>query len=535
MNALIVLYRLQGRAMARRATRGARSVKGALLLAFGVVIVGLWLAPSVWLAQSSPRTDPAQVLDAAPVLLLSACLLAVVTSGGEKAIAFTPAEVDFLFPGPFTRRQLLAYKLGKTLAGVVFSSLMLSAVLLRHAASWPHAWVALLLAMLFLQLFSMAVTLLAQSAGERAYTRGRKVVLALVVVAIAVAVYPYLKGGGRATFMEIARALRSSRVGAVLLAPLDVFGRLFVAGEWWPDGLKNAGLALGIDLALMAVVFVLDADYLEAAATKSQALHARLARVRKSGFAAIGGTGGKARGSVPMPPPWRGAGPVAWRQATTAIRNARALLFVLLIIAIGAGPVLRSAGDEHELAMPVINLLVWMTVIVASWFRFDFRGDLDQMDYLKSLPVSALALSAGQLVTPVLMMTACHWLIVGGVMIAARRADETLIAAAVLSVPLNLLLFSVENVIFLLMPSRTVAGPADLLGRNMLMLFAKMLILAIFGGIAGLAGYAVYAYSRSAPGAIGTAALLLTAFALATLPLVAWAFNRFDVAGDTPA
>ena len=34
------------------------------------------------------------------------------------AISFTPAEVDFLFPAPFHRRELLIYKLAKLLFGL---------------------------------------------------------------------------------------------------------------------------------------------------------------------------------------------------------------------------------------------------------------------------------------------------------------------------------------------------------------------------------------------------------------------------------
>src|SRR5438445_2317384 len=115
-------------------------------------------------------------------------------------------------------------------AGAVFSSLLLSVVFLRHASGWPQAWVAMCLALLFVQLFGMAITLVAQSAGERAYTRTRRVILWLIIIAVVVSVLPALKGAERPGFFEIARMLRASRVGSVLLAPLEVFGRLMTAG-----------------------------------------------------------------------------------------------------------------------------------------------------------------------------------------------------------------------------------------------------------------------------------------------------------------
>ena len=58
--------------------------------------------------------------------------LAGLTSAGERAISFWPSEVDFLFAGPFTRRELLIYKLSSTIAGALFTSLILSASLAMY-------------------------------------------------------------------------------------------------------------------------------------------------------------------------------------------------------------------------------------------------------------------------------------------------------------------------------------------------------------------------------------------------------------------
>ena len=54
-----------------------------------------------------------------PLFFVAYCLLILLFSPGDKAFAFTPAEVSFLFPGPFSRRSLLAYKIGGNLASDV--------------------------------------------------------------------------------------------------------------------------------------------------------------------------------------------------------------------------------------------------------------------------------------------------------------------------------------------------------------------------------------------------------------------------------
>jgi hypothetical protein len=560
MHPLLMLYKLQGKALFRRMKRSMGSVKGAFLFLFGIAAVGLWIAPSAWQAMRMPRTDPAKVLEIAPVIMLAMCLFSLVASGGEKAVAFTPAEVDFLFPGPFTRRQLLAYKVGKSFIGLLFSSLLMSVVFLKYATSWPQAWVGLFLALLFMQLFSMAITLIAQSAGERAYTLTRKIILGIVIVGIAAMILPALKEGGRPGFFAVAQMLQSSPVGSVLLAPLKVFAKLFVAGGWWPGGLAYAAAAAAIDGAVLLIVFYLDADYLESAAAKSQAVYARMQRIRRGGLSAMSRPAKKGKLVIPRLPFLGGAGPIVWRQTTTAMRNSRGLLFILIIVALAVGPILTKAtrsqnSAEHSnvatplmgsgkhvaaddpITTPVVLAITWMTLIVGAWLRFDFRGDLDLIDHLKSLPISAAAVSVGQLITPTLMMTACHLVIVGSVAVAAHRMEPVVLAVVVLSLPFNLLMFGVENFMFLLFPTRAAANPADFQGwgRQILMIFAKGGIVLVAGALAGIAALIVNTLTHSRAGALAAAAVVLTGLAIGAVPIVGWAFKRFDVAGDVPA
>ena len=99
--------------------------------------------------------------------MLLYCLLNVAFHPGERAIYFSPGEVNFLFPAPFGRRELLAYKL--TL-GFVFSlptTLFMTFVFQIYAHSFLAAFVGLLLTYQFMQLFVTAVNLAASSRGRR--------------------------------------------------------------------------------------------------------------------------------------------------------------------------------------------------------------------------------------------------------------------------------------------------------------------------------------------------------------------------------
>jgi hypothetical protein len=260
---------------------------------------------------------------------------------------------------------------------------------------------------------------------------------------------------------------------------------------------------------------------------------------------APGAGGRRARWRLPQLPYARGAGPIAWRQATSALRNGRGMLMMLLILAVAVGPAVFAArkddggggGGASSVSGIAVGAMAWITLIVGAWLRFDFRGDLDQLDYLKSLPVAPWAMAAGQIVTPTLLMTLCHLLIVAGVTAAAGHADRVLLFAAVVCLPFNAMLFAIENLIFLLFPTRAAANPADFqgYGRQILLLFAKGLLTLIAAGVAAALATVVHLLTDSWGATMATAGLVMTAIAAALIPAVGWAYARFDVSGDVPA
>ncbi|KKK55338.1 hypothetical protein LCGC14_3075560, partial [marine sediment metagenome] len=165
--ALIKLLRLRTRAFRRRMFRGIKTPRGALFFVIGTAMILLWLGPALFMAVAmDQRSNPQTVRAVVPLILLALCTLNVLTSGHEKAVHFTPAEVNFLFGGPFTRRQLLLYKLTASVAASVFVSLMFSVVFLQHSSMWIAAMLGYLLIMLFVQLFSMAMMLIGQTVAE---------------------------------------------------------------------------------------------------------------------------------------------------------------------------------------------------------------------------------------------------------------------------------------------------------------------------------------------------------------------------------
>jgi hypothetical protein len=551
--ALWLLIGLQLRGWGRYLVRSLGTVKGAVLAVVGLVFFVVWLLPVLLLPHSGGGMAPEVLRRYGPAGLLLYCLGNVLFSSEQKAVYFTPSEVNFLFPGPFGRREILGYKILSTLL-VSLPSTLLLALVLRVPGTWfPAAYVGLLLLIVFMQLFSMAITLVATAVGARLYSRGRKLVLAAVVVlAAAVAVRV---GGSPAGWRprELVDRLTELPAWQVASQPLAWFFDAFLATRLWPNLALYACLGVLVNLAVLAVVFALDAHYLETAAASSARIYVRLQRLRGRsvtvGDEASGGR--KARLAVPDLPWWGGVGPVFWRQLTTALRGLGRVVFVFFVMGVVmVGPMVASVSSaEAAAAVPAVGVMVVsMTVFLTALVPFDFRGDVDRIAVLKTLPLPGWRLALGQLLAPVVLTCALQWLVLAAVLWVSRRGGRPLLICAAYAVPFDFLLFAMENLFFLLFPTRLAAAtPGDFqaLGRNVLFLLAKMLVLMLVGFLAAVAGVVAWLLTGGTmvngelTGGSPMAAWLggwpvVALSGAAFLPLIAYAFQAFDVGRDTP-
>jgi Putative ABC exporter len=407
-------------------------------------------------------------------------------------------------------------------------------------------YVGVVLTLFFLWLFSAVVSLLGSVLGARANTRRRQAVLA-VLLALGLVLLLSL---GRDLFAldgkELLRRVEASPVLQTALAPLDWFVRSATAQVLWPDLVEYTGLALAVDAAMVLVVLALDAHYLEASAAASERIYARLQRARRGGgvFGAWRGSGESPRFSLPSLPWWGGVGPTTWRQAVTAVRSLRGLLLFLLIFGgvLVTTPLALSLGGDRP-SQPAVGGLLAVALLGVSlvslptMMPFDFRGDLDRMDLLKSLPVAPWRLAVGQLLAPVALLGAIQLGALACIQALWGGAAVLLLYTVILAWPLDFLVFGIDNLLFLWFPNRQlVATPGDFqfMGRQLLMLLAKFVALGVPAVVAVVAGGVVYFLSRQHWAAALAAALVLTGFAVPLVPALAFAFRSFDVSRDMP-
>ena len=193
---------------------------------------------------------------------------------------------------------------------------------------------------------------------------------------------------------------RYSELGRNILAPFDPFGRTITAAG--PADLMAAGgEAALIDLGLLFVVILLDANYMEAAMSASRRRYANPARIR-GGSLLSSSVRGNVNWRLPRFPSLGGVGPIAWRQATSAAaRSAKGLMLVLLLISTVVGPMFGTALRGQDVDR-IPSSLSWDGSPSSSPgpLKFDFRGDLDHIDQLKAMPLRPSILSIGQLNGP---------------------------------------------------------------------------------------------------------------------------------------
>jgi ABC-2 type transport system permease protein len=548
--ALFQLILLLNKAAIRRALRGARTVRGALLLLFSLGFIALMIVPQILSAiamNSQPQhlrfADTAESF--ASLGLLALALLSIFSSAGEKALYFTPAEVDLLFPAPFSRRALLIYKLGKTAIGLVVMPLIFSVCMLIYFRSWLCAFVGLILTFAMLQLLGMATAMVSQIVAESIYTRVRKIVLTVVLILLFLGfgqVAGRVQGLG---IRELVAGLRASTALRVLVAPFEVYTRAIFAEAWFPDLLAWGAGALAIDLGLLFLILKLDANYLESAAAISQKLYERLRRARVGGGVAMPASARAGRFRLPLPPRLAGAGPIAWRQILLAIRTSRHFLIIILILGgfVVAGELFVPTGPNGPgaVAVPVMGvaMTMYLTLLFTIQLPWAFRGDVDHIDFLKTLPIHPMILTVGELAGGALLLTLAQlFLFVLFTAAAPAGAAVTLVTAAFLA-PFNAMLLSLTNLIFLIYPVRApVAGTFDfqVMGKWMFFFFLQMAMLLLLLGIPAALGGLAYLVSGYSLAAFGVTTWLMLAAELPPLVmLVAWAFQRFDPSTETPA
>jgi hypothetical protein len=543
--ALWKLFRLKCRGGFRQAGRSLKTVRGGVQFGFMLAMMCWGFGSMIFFGHMSASTPFGaagmmdRMRDLATFGVFSFTTWTVLFSTGESTVYFTASEVAFLFPAPFQRRQLLSYKLLQSLSGILFVSLLMSFTFARSPGLWLGGFLGLILTLAFLQLLTMNVAFLRQVIEARSSVLVRRVIEITVLTLLLMAVSRTVIDAPDGDFASLANAFRNSTSGAILLAPFGVFTRMLLPHDI-SMFLISFGTVLALDLCLLASAYRLDGLSLEAALAISEKMTARIKRTQSKGVWQMFGspTSKAARRRLPLLPFWNGLGPIIWQRVTTNIRTSLKLYVLLGGAALLAGGLAFSIHRKNPAEpLAAVGAAIGVMNYVSVLITLSLQNEIERVGYLKSLPLSPRAIVLGELLGFVALISAVQVSLYLALCALLPSVAGWLLFAAVLAFPFNFLLFGIDKLVFYVFPTRMAKGaPGDFQngGKQMVFVFFKMAVLfacLMLVGVAIIPG----ALMGSKLLAVVPAACILLAECAGLIPLLSYAFHRFDPGVDMPA
>lgn len=453
-----------------------------------------------------------------PVVLITIVrlLVAWLAPSNQPGLAFTEAEVSFLFPAPMTRSMLVNYKLLSAQVTILLSSLFVALISNRwqflggnaftHAIGW---WV--IFSTLSLHTTGAAFTVSRLIAGGVSRLTRQIVVTGVIVLIIAIAIYTIWYTAPAPTDAELANPLQLlpylaglTKVGALrwVALPFKIVLGPFLAADWH-EFFLTLGPALLFLVAHYIWVMQSETAFEEASIALAEKRTAALAAMREGKFR-FGGAQTKAR-KGPFPLASAGGRPeiaFLWKNLLSTRPYFNHRTFIICVVLIVAGhDWLADGSGPHRATLDVAGVsalvLCGYTLLFGPQFaRQDLRSDLGNADLLKTYPLRGWQIVLGELLTPVAILTGILWL---GLLVAAlglgsigRRSvwvtpefRATAATCLALVAPLLCLLqLMVPNGATLLFPSwaqttRTRDRGIDVMGQRIIFVFGQLLVIVI--------------------------------------------------------
>ncbi len=378
-------------------------------------------------------------------LMVARLVWAWVFAPGRASLAFSEAEVAFLFPAPVSRRALVHFKLLKSQLRILFSAVLLGALFNRSGGAggtmWTHVagwWI------LFstLELHGIAA----------AFTRDRLLDLGLnparrrALLGGAVLAAGALAWWWARTHLPAPTVADRANPAAVVayidgllalppvswvLAPFRWLAAPFLAADG-SEFLRALGPALLVLAAHYFWVIRSEVAFEEASlnvarqrAERAEARHGdrrnRPARPRRDPFTLA------PRGPAPVAFLWRNliaAGP--WFHPRTGLLVAGVVLAGTAWLAVD--PARRPWLRVVITGAPVVG--VWALLAGPMFMRREARLLMERLDVVKTLPLRGWQVVLGEMLAPIVLLTAVDWLAVAATAIAAGAVSGDAGAAA---------------------------------------------------------------------------------------------------------
>ncbi len=463
--ALRELFVVRARARFRRMKKSLSSPRRVLLSSIAIVLPVVWVinfSASMFLRErfSHDAFRTGVLLTGVGYFLwyvLKACIIRP-----PAAIEWTPAERSLMCGGPFRRSDLIRYRLAVIFMATLLKAAFSSVMFLPELSIGAAGFLGILLGLAYLDLARMAAETVLCGLSDSTFRKVRAAVLAVVGAAAVTAAASALLSDvieasplpvALSLPMEFARqviSLRETVLGQLLAAPLVPFVEVITATHVsWPL-LGWLALSLGITFTLAVMVIRLDALFLHRTADALRRSYATVAAERR-----VQRRRAVRRGGLPLVVRLRGAGPIAWRQWLGVRKYQTGLIVALSVPAALSCLPLVHKGEAIDTFLNVAGMLcLYSFLLLPAALKFDFRRDYDRLPILKSLPVRSLAVVVGQLATPVLLTTLLQVFVLAIAYIVSPVPLVIAVNALLMMIPLNVVIFGLDNLIYLMYPYR---------------------------------------------------------------------------------
>ncbi|MBX3439323.1 MAG: hypothetical protein KF861_17675 [Planctomycetaceae bacterium] len=378
------------------------------------------------------------------------------------AIEWTPAEESLICGGPFRRSDLIRYRLAQIFSATFLKAAFSSIMFLPELALWWTGFVGMLLGLAILDLARLAVETVLCGLSDRSYRLTRLVVFLLAGTGLASAATSAVTSNAMRTrqwpsalalpieFAHQLAALRDTLPGQILSVPLLPFVEVISAERVSWSLLGWLAVSACLTATCVPLVIRLDAEFASRSAAAARRSYSSVATDRRSRRRATPEPSG-----LPLVARVRGAGPIAWRQWQGVRKYQTGLLLALGVPAALSCLPLIERGESIETFLNVAGMLcLYSFLLLPAALKFDFRRDYDRLPILKTLPVRPLAIVVGQLATPIVLSTMLQVFVLAIAFLVCPVPLTIAVNALLMIIPLNVVIFGLDNLIYLMYPYR---------------------------------------------------------------------------------
>ena len=479
-------------------------------------------------------------------------LVKIVTRKPVEPFDWTPAEQEFICAAPISRAQLIGYRFISIVGSACVKSTCFTIVMIPDLTIWLAGLLGMFLGLIFVDLFRVGFELLFYGLSRRGQAIARVCVVGTLLGCVAWVGVHCMTGPRAAEDLASPGALillqrvfgglselMATPIGSILQMPFRPFGEVIFAEQL---SLQSIGFTVvSVVLVMVGICFICLLDNWAAVRLSARERDSYLSGLSKGTENRILRAGIVKRVSVP----WfmKGFGSLAWRQLMGAYHYRMTLAISLGIPTLLCSLPLFANHPPFFMLLNIVGGIVFYSfLLLPSALMLDFRRDVHRMSVLKSLPIAPVAVAMGQLATPVIICSAFQWTVLLISVVVGSVIWWQAVFAAILLLPVNTLIFAIENFIFLVSPHRRNQEGIDVFLRTILTFTGKGLLFAVALAVTlvwafiskALAGHLEYSATVAAI-IFGLGAWSMTFSAAAGFVYaIVRLFERFDTSLDSP-